>query len=70
MKRKKKPRYRHCNVHRLIDGGMRQSDVKSRAKDAGIEVSFGPSAYVGMYGVYVRTKNKRQLARLERICFG
>ena len=68
--RKPKPCYRDCNVQRFIDGGVRQSDVKREATAAGIEVKFGPSCYVGMYGVFVRTEDKRKLRRLERICYG
>lgn len=40
--------------------------VKDLCSDVGIEIKIGGSPYVGMSCVYLRTEDKRKLARLER----
>jgi hypothetical protein len=48
------------------EGGITLQAAKDIAKRCGIEIRTGSSGYVGHFGIYVKTEDKRKLARLAR----
>lgn len=58
--------YLFASLLRYVDGGMPQWMVKQIAERLGLMIRFGSSGYVGHYGVYVKSENKRTLGRFAR----
>ena len=58
------------SVLKATEGGTPQWMVKQWAEEMGLKVRFFRSPYVGHYGVGVKTRDKRKLARFERKLFG
>ena len=58
-----------ASIDKISEGGhMRHKDVVQAGKDLGIEAKGGHSIYVGQFGVYVKTEDKRKIAKLLRRC--
>lgn len=58
------------SVLKATEGGTPQWVVRQHAEKLGVEVRFFRSPYIGHYGVGIKTRNKRTLARFERLIFG
>lgn len=58
--------YRFADVLKATEGGTPQWMVKEQAADLGLMIQFGSSPYVGMYGIHVKSENKRTLRRFAR----
>lgn len=57
------------SITKVSEGGsMRHKDVVVAGERLGIEAKGGHSPYVGQFGIYVKTEDKRKIAKLFRAC--
>ena len=55
--------YAFADVLKHAEGGKRKQDILDHAENLGIKAKTGPSPYVGLVRVLVKTENKRTLKK-------